>query len=91
MQGSHESQTSRVRVTIIVRIREGVLDPQGEAVRQALADMGHGTVEDVRIGRVIEVILPSEVGLPEKAREWCDRLLANPVVERYEISKIEAV
>jgi phosphoribosylformylglycinamidine synthase len=76
-------------VTIIVRIREGVLDPQGEAVRQALADMGHETVEDVRIGKVIEVILPSETNLPEKAREWCDRLLANPVVERYEIEKIE--
>ncbi|MEC4683059.1 MAG: phosphoribosylformylglycinamidine synthase subunit PurS [Nitrospirota bacterium] len=91
MQGNRESGQSRVRVTIIVRIRDGVLDPQGEAVRQALADMGHETVEDVRIGKVIEITLPSGVGLPEKAREWCDRLLANPVVERYEISKIEAL
>ncbi|MGC8500651.1 MAG: phosphoribosylformylglycinamidine synthase subunit PurS [Leptospirales bacterium] len=82
-------ESSRVRVTIIVRIRDGVLDPQGEAVRQALIDMGHGTVEDVRIGKVVEVILPSGPGLPELTREWCERLLANPVVERYEIVGIE--
>ncbi len=84
-------ESSRVRVTIIVRIREGVLDPQGEAVRQALVDMGHDTVEDVRIGKVVEVVLPSGTGLPELAREWCERLLANPVVERYEIVSIEPV
>ncbi len=90
MQSNREG-ASRVRVTILVRIREGVLDPQGEAVRQALADMGHSQVEDVRIGKVIEVFLPSEPGLPEKAREWCDRLLANPVVERYEIASIDPV
>jgi phosphoribosylformylglycinamidine (FGAM) synthase PurS component len=53
--------------------------------------MGHSQVEDVRIGKLVEVILPSEPGLPEKAREWCDRLLANPVVERYEITRIEPV
>ena len=88
---SNRETTSRVRVTILVRIREGVLDPQGEAVRQALSDMGHSQVEDVRIGKLVEVILPSEPGLPEKAREWCDRLLANPVVERYEITRIEPV
>ena len=91
MQAKSEATPSRVRVTIVVRIREGVLDPQGEAVRQALADMGEGSVEEVRIGKVIEVILPSGKDLPEKAREWCDRLLANPLVEHYEISKIEPV
>jgi phosphoribosylformylglycinamidine synthase len=88
---SNLEKTSRVRVTILVRIREGVLDPQGEAVRQALSDMGHSQVEDVRIGKVIEVILPSEPGIPEKAREWCERLLSNPVVERYEIASVEPV
>ncbi len=90
MPSSRET-TSRVRVTILVRIREGVLDPQGEAVRQALSDMGHSQVEDVRIGKLVEVILPSGPDLPAKAREWCDRLLANPVVERYEITSIETV
>ena len=82
-------ETSRVRVTVLIRIRDGVLDPQGEAVKQALADMGHSTVEDVRIGKIVELVLPSGPGLPELAREWCERLLANPVVERYEIASID--
>ena len=82
-------ETSRVRVTVLVRIRDGVLDPQGEAVKQALKDMGHSSVEDVRIGKIVEVILPSGPGLPELAKEWCERLLANPVVERYEIASID--
>ncbi len=80
---------SRVRVTVLIRIRDGVLDPQGEAVKQALADMGHASVEDVRIGKIVELVLPSGPGLPELAREWCERLLANPVVERYEIASID--
>lgn len=82
-------ETSRVRVTVLIRIRDGVLDPQGEAVKQALKDMGHSTIEDVRIGKIVEVILPSGPGLPELAKEWCERLLANPVVERYEIASID--
>ena len=82
-------ETSRVRVTVLVRIRDGVLDPQGEAVKQALKDMGHSTIEDVRIGKIVEVILPSGPGLPELAKEWCERPLANPVVERYEIASID--
>ena len=91
MPAKGETTTGPVRVTIVVRIRQGTLDPQGEAVRQALADMGEEEVSEVRIGRVIEVVLPSSPGLTEKARGWCDRLLANPVVESYEIEKIEAV
>ncbi len=90
MPSNHE-QRSRVKVTIFVRFRDGILDPQGEAVRQALSDMGHSEVEDVRIGKIVEVILPSEPGIPEKAREWCERLLSNPVVERYEIASVEPV
>lgn len=80
---------SRVRVTVLIRIRDGVLDPQGEAVKQALSDMGHSSVEDVRIGKIVELVLPSGPGLPELAKEWCERLLANPVVERYEIASID--
>ena len=82
-------ETSRVRVTVLIRIRDGVLDPQGEAVKQALKDMGHSSVEDVRIGKIVELVLPSGPGLPELAKEWCERLLANPVVERYEIASID--
>ncbi|MGC8529217.1 MAG: phosphoribosylformylglycinamidine synthase subunit PurS [Leptospirillia bacterium] len=82
-------ETSRVRVTVLIRIRDGVLDPQGEAVKQALKDMGHSSIEDVRIGKIVELVLPSGPGLPELAREWCERLLANPVVERYEIASID--
>ena len=74
---------ARVRVTP----KEGVLDPEGRAVQRALGDMGYSDVHDIRIGKLIEIEI--ECDDPAKARdriaEMCDRLLANPVIESYEI------
>jgi phosphoribosylformylglycinamidine synthase subunit PurS len=78
-----------MRVKIFVSLKKGVLDPQGKAVEQSLHTLGYKEVQDVRIGKFVELNL--QAGSREVAegriREMCDRLLANPVIEnfRYEI------
>ena len=75
-----------MRATVLVRPKGGILDPQGEAVEQSLRQLGF-PVEDARIGRVID--LEVDVATVEEARDqvekMCDRLLANPLIESYEI------
>jgi phosphoribosylformylglycinamidine synthase len=77
--------TYRVHVRVIPRT--GLLDPQGQAVEHALGALGFAGVREVRIGKAIE--LGVEAAGPAQAREaaraMCDRLLANPVTEDYEI------
>ena len=77
--------TYRVHVRIIPR--HGLLDPQGQAVEHALSVLGFSGVEDVRVGKAIE--LGVEADSPQAAeasvRAMCDRLLANPVTEDYRI------
>ncbi len=76
-----------MRATVLVRPKQGILDPQGEAVTSSLQHLGFG-VTDVRVGRVIDVELP-ETG-PDQARaqveRMCEQLLANPLIESYEIA-----
>jgi phosphoribosylformylglycinamidine synthase len=76
-----------VRARIHVTLKNGVLDPQGKAIENALAALGFEGVEDVRQGKVIEFSLAEED--PETARstvrDMCDRLLANTVIENYAI------
>jgi phosphoribosylformylglycinamidine synthase subunit PurS len=75
-----------MRATILVRPKEGILDPQGEAVEGALRHLGFA-VGVARIGRVID--LQFEETDPAAARavveRMCDQLLANPLIESYEI------
>ena len=72
----------KARVTVM--LKEGVLDPQGEAVRHALGAMGFDGVEGVRQGKVIELDLAEDT--PEEAiTEMCERLLANTVIESYRV------
>lgn len=68
-----------------VRLKESVLDPQGQAVTEALHSMGHSQVGDVRIGRLIELRLdaPDESSARRRVDECCSTLLANPVIETY--------
>ena len=79
-----------MRAKIHVTLKNGVLDPQGEAVRHALGSMGFDGIEGVRQGKVIELEL-SETD-PAKAKtnitEMCEKLLANTVIENYEIELI---
>ncbi|MCX7717595.1 MAG: phosphoribosylformylglycinamidine synthase subunit PurS [Candidatus Sumerlaeaceae bacterium] len=76
-----------IRAHITVSLKEDVMDPQGKAVHEALASLGHGTVKRVRVGRYFDVTLDeSDVEAARaKLRDMCEALLANTVIERYEI------
>jgi len=76
-----------LKATIRVELKEGVLDPQGVTIKNALVDMGYGEVGDVRSGKVFNLELDMKDREQAKSRldEMCSRLLANPVIERYEI------
>jgi phosphoribosylformylglycinamidine synthase subunit PurS len=73
-----------MKARVHVMLKDGVLDPQGEAVRHALGGLGFAGVEKVRQGKVIELDL-AEGTTEDTVREMCDRLLANTVIESYQI------
>ena len=68
-------------------LKDGVLDPQGEAVRHALGSLGFEGVNGVRQGKVIELDLAADdpAAAEAEARKMCEALLANTVIERYEV------
>ena len=70
--------------------RDGILDPQGHAVADALHSLGFSQVHDVRVGR--HVVVDADADTPQAAREavrsMCERLLSNPVIEDFEIVSI---
>lgn len=70
---------------IYVMLRPSVLDPAGTAVQSGLRQMGYENVEQVRIGKYIELILsaPDENSARKQVERMCDQLLANPVIENY--------
>ena len=78
----------KARVTVM--LKDGVLDPQGEAVKNALKSLEYNKVESVRQGKVIEIILDehSEERANKSIQEMCEKLLANTVIESYEIEII---
>ena len=72
------------KARVLIRPKEGILDPQGKAVERALPALGFDGVTDVRVGRLIEL----EVADPSRLPEMCERLLANPLIEDYEIQPL---
>ena len=73
-----------MKARVHVMLKNGVLDPQGEAVRHALGSLGFEGVEGVRQGKVIEMELAD--GTSEATiNEMCDKLLANTVIESYQV------
>ena len=76
----------KMQVKINVFLKEGVLDPAGKATRHVLSSLGFAGVKEVRIGKQIVINFDNEVS-DEKIKEMCDELLANPVIEDYEILK----
>ena len=78
----------KARVTVM--LKDGVLDPQGEAVKHALQSLKYNKVESVRQGKVIEIVLDetSEERANKSIQEMCKKLLANTVIESYEIEII---
>lgn len=76
------------RARVLIRPKSGILDPQGEAVERALPALGYGAAHDVRIGRMVELDLPDGDDLAG-LDQICERLLANPLIEDYEIEVID--
>ena len=70
-----------MKARVLIRPKEGILDPQGQAVERALPALGFRGVSGVRVGRLIEL----EVEDPARVEEMCERLLANPLIEDYEV------
>lgn len=75
------------RVRVLVRLKPGILDVQGAAVKRALAGLGFTDVADLRIGKVIEVDVDAATPAAARTRadEMCRKLLANPILEDYTI------
>lgn len=74
-----------MKATVNITLKKGVLDPQGKAIGHALHGMGFDEVGDVRQGKVIELDIPD--GTDEsRIKDMCEKLLANPVIEDYEIN-----
>lgn len=81
---------NRYRVAVHITPRRGILDPQGKAVAGALHALGFGSVADVHVGRhiVVELDAPDERAADVAARAMCERLLANPVTEDFEVAEV---
>jgi phosphoribosylformylglycinamidine synthase len=77
-----------MKVRVFVSLKPGVLDPQGRAVHHALEGLGFSGVEDVRVGRMIEMEVADDVS-DETLDDMCQKLLANMVIENYRIEKLE--
>jgi len=76
----------RVKVNVIVKPKEAVLDPQGTAVRDAMRHLGMPEVRSVRIGKFMEIEVEGSNGdLEKRLHELCKDLLSNPVIEDYEL------
>ena len=77
-----------MKVRILVRLKPGVLDPQGRAVHHSLDGLGFEGVEDVRIGRMIEMDVADGTS-DETLTKMCEQLLANMVIEDYAIERLD--
>ena len=82
---------SRFRVAVHIIPRKGILDPQGKAVADALHTLGFPGVGDVRVGRhlVIDAQATDRATAERDVRAMCEKLLANPVTEDFEIAAVE--
>jgi phosphoribosylformylglycinamidine synthase PurS subunit len=74
-----------VRARVLIRPKEGILDPQGQTVERALPALGFEGASHVRIGRLVEL----EVDDPAQLPAMCEKLLANPLIEDYEVQLLE--
>ena len=79
-----------MKATVLVRPKQGILDPQGQAVESSLRQLGF-SVDGTRIGRVVdlEVEAADVATAREQVEQMCEQLLANPLIESYEIELAE--
>ncbi len=73
-----------MKAVVKVTLRKGILDPQGKAIGHALHSLGFSEVGDVRQGKFIEIEVPDGTSA-ERVKEMCQKLLANPVTEDFEV------
>ena len=73
-----------MRARVLIRPKEGILDPQGQAVERALPSLGFDGVSDVRIGKHVELTVRDGDG-EQAARRMAEALLANPVIEEFSV------
>jgi phosphoribosylformylglycinamidine synthase PurS subunit len=83
----------RYRVAVHIVPRRGLLDPQGKAVTDALRTLGFASVQDVHVGRhvVVEMEATDRATAERSARDMCNKLLANPVIEDFEIASVSTL
>ena len=77
-----------MKIRVLVSLKPGVLDPQGRAVHHALEGLGFAGVDDVRVGRTVELDVADGTS-DEALGEMCEKLLANTVIENYKIEKLD--
>lgn len=70
-----------MKAQVLIRPKQGILDPQGLAVEEALPALGFNGVSEVHVGRLVEL----EVDDPSQLEAMCEKLLANPLIEDYEV------
>jgi phosphoribosylformylglycinamidine synthase subunit PurS len=78
-------ERQRLKARVLIRPKEGILDPQGQTVERALPALGFDGVKEVRVGRMVELEVPDAT----RIGEMCEKLLANPLIEDYEILVVE--
>jgi phosphoribosylformylglycinamidine synthase len=80
-----------MRARIVVRLRPGILDPQGTTIQRALEGLGFPEVRDLRVGKVLDMTLDEADAARARDRldEMCRKLLANPVIEDYTCELVE--
>ena len=80
-----------MRARVLVRLKPGIMDVQGAAVKRALAGLGFSELNDLRVGKVIDIDLnePTPEGARARVGEMCRQLLANPILEDFTIESVD--
>lgn len=83
---------NQYKVALHIVPRRGLLDPQGKAVADALHTLGFSSVRDVHVGRhlIVELTAKTQADAEREARSMCEKLLANPITEDFEIARVSA-
>jgi len=79
---------SKSKAIVYIRLKDGVLDPQGKSIAQAMGNMGYNEFSSVRSGRYFELECDSRPDLDKRIDEVCRKLLSNPVIETYRVEMV---
>ncbi|WP_022851870.1 phosphoribosylformylglycinamidine synthase subunit PurS [Limisalsivibrio acetivorans] len=74
-----------MKVKVYVKLKSGVLDPQGQTILGSVRRLGHDFVKDVRVGKFFEIEVDETENLEEKIAEISDKVLSNPIIEEFSI------